>query len=326
MKPIVAYLENSGVVVDEYLSQAGLPPGSFDNEFSPVPTRIFFDFINAACRDHGIEDWGLLVGQATSLRMMREFGEIMLSAPSIHDYLKRGCRIISSTSSGDYYWLVDQTEELRFCQAVVGLEEHDKVQNYLYIMLITINTIRQALDEPWCPTEITIPGMTTKTAVKLSAILSGTRIIRDGPHASFLIPYAVLNQPMRASPDPAHNDSSESSTPPVPADFLSGISKLTEMLIITDRPDIATAAEIIGLNKRTLQRRLAECGTSYSAVVAEARVALAIRWMREGKGSVTEISGNLGYSDPANFSRAFRRITGVSPRAYRKRYKVGASP
>jgi AraC-like DNA-binding protein len=258
--------------------------------------------------------------------MLGEFGQILLSAASIHDYLKRGCRTISSTSSGDYYWLVDETEELRFCQSVAGLAVEDKVQNYLYILLITINAIRQALDEPWCPTQITIPGMTAKTAVKLSAILPGTRIFRNGPHASFLIPYSVLNLPMRASPDQAHKDASESSAPPVPADFLSGISKLTEMLIITGRHDIATAAEIIGLNKRALQRRLAECGTSYSAVVAEARVAIAIRWMREGKGSVTEIASNLGYSDPANFSRAFRRITGVSPRAYRNRYKVAASP
>jgi AraC-like DNA-binding protein len=168
--------------------------------------------------------------------------------------------------------------------------------------------------------------MTTETAVKLSATLPGTRIFRDGPHASFLIPYSVLNHPMRASPDQAHKDSSESSAPPVPADFLSGISKLIEMLIITGHPDIGTAAKIIGLNKRTLQRRLAECDTSYSAVVAEARVALAIRWIREGKGSLTEIAGSLGYSDPANFSRAFRRITGFSPRAYRNRYKVAASP
>jgi AraC-like DNA-binding protein len=255
--------------------------------------------------------------------MVGEFGEILLSAASIHDYLKRACRLIGSTSSGDYYWLMDEAEEkIRLCLSVARLEEQDKVQNYLYIMLTSINTIRQALDEPWCPTEITIPGMTTKTAAKLSAILPETRIFRDGPHASFLIPYSVLNQPMRNSPSQAHKDASESSEPPVPADFLSGIRKLSEMLIITGHPDIATAAEIIGLNKRTLQRRLAECGTSYSAVVAEARVTIAIRWIREGQNLLTQIAGNLGYSDPASFSRAFRRITGVSPRAYQNQCKV----
>jgi AraC-like DNA-binding protein len=168
--------------------------------------------------------------------------------------------------------------------------------------------------------------MTTKTAAKLSVILPGTRIFRDGPHASFLIPHSVLNQPMRASPDPAHKDSFESSASPVPVDFLSGISKLTEMLIIMGHHDIATAAEMIGLNKRTLQRRLAECGTSHSAVVTEARVAIAIRWICEGETSLTEISGRLGYSNPANFSRAFRRVTGVAPRAYQNQYKVAASP
>ena len=320
INPLIAYLESRGVVTAEYLLQAGLVPGWLENESNPVPKSIVIDSINAACRENGIEDWGLLVGQETSLQMLGEFGQILLNAASIHDYLKRGCRLIRSTSSGDYYWLVDETEALRFCQSVTGLEEQDTVQNYLYISLITINTIRQALDEPWCPTQITIPGMTAKTAAKLSALLPGTRFLRDGPHASFLVPHSVLHQPMPASPDQVHKDASESSAPPVPADFLSGICKLTEILIITGHPDIATAAEIIGLNKRAFQRRLAECGTNYSAVVAEARAAIAIRWIREGKQSLSEIAGSLGYSNPANFSRAFSRITGVSPSAYKTRY------
>jgi AraC family transcriptional regulator len=61
-------------------------------------------------------------------------------------------------------------------------------------------------------------------------------------------------------------------------------------------------------------------------VVAEARVAIAIRWISEGETSLTEISGRLGYSNPENFSRAFRRVTGVAPRAYQNQYKVAASP
>lgn len=322
INPLIAYLKSSGFITDESLLQAGLVPSWFEDESNPLPKTIVVDFINATCREHGIEDWGLLVGQATSVQMMGEFGQILLSAASIHDYLKRGCRLIRSTSSGDHYWLVDETEELRFCQSIAGLEEPDTVQNHLYLSLITINTIRQVLDEPWCPTQITIPGMTAKTAAKLSAILPGTKISRDGPHASFLIPYSLLNQPMRTSPNQLSKYPLALSAPPVPADFLSGISKLIEILIITGHPDIATAAEIIGLNKRALQRRLAEFGTSYSAVVAEARVAIAIRYMREGKQSLSEIAGSLGYSNPANFSRAFRRITGVSPRTHQTQYKL----
>ena len=40
----------------------------------------------------------------------------------------------------------------------------------------------------------------------------------------------------------------------------------------------------------------------------------------ESTGTVTEIAYSVGYSDPSNFARAFRRLTGVSSREYRRQH------
>jgi AraC-like DNA-binding protein len=58
-------------------------------------------------------------------------------------------------------------------------------------------------------------------------------------------------------------------------------------------------------------------GTSYTKLVAETRIRLATKWIRKGKRSLPDIAQALGYNDPSNFSRAFRRVAGLSPRAFR---------
>jgi AraC-like DNA-binding protein len=78
------------------------------------------------------------------------------------------------------------------------------------------------------------------------------------------------------------------------------------------------AAEISELTPRTLNRRLAEQGTSYAALLDQARLAKAARMLPETDEKLLDISLMPGYANAANFSRAFRRWTGLSPREYRR--------
>jgi AraC-like DNA-binding protein len=93
--------------------------------------------------------------------------------------------------------------------------------------------------------------------------------------------------------------------------------QLIETQIIAGNPDIHTAASATGLSPRILQRRLADSGTTYSALLANTRIDMAKRWIHDENHSLADIASALGYTNQANFSRAFRRITGLSPRAYR---------
>jgi AraC-like DNA-binding protein len=74
----------------------------------------------------------------------------------------------------------------------------------------------------------------------------------------------------------------------------------------------------VGMSERTLKRRLAEHGTTFSRLVDEHRRDTAMLLLQAGELSVDAIAERAGYSDAANFTRAFRRWTGVSPRAYRR--------
>jgi AraC-like DNA-binding protein len=77
-------------------------------------------------------------------------------------------------------------------------------------------------------------------------------------------------------------------------------------------------ASKLGLSSRTLKRRLAGQGVTYSDLLDEQRREKALLLLRSPTLSLDEVAEQLGYSDASNFRRAFRRWTGVSPAAYRR--------
>lgn len=84
-------------------------------------------------------------------------------------------------------------------------------------------------------------------------------------------------------------------------------------------PTVDYTAHRLGIPVRTLQRRLKESGLSYSELVEQTRRELACRLLEKPGVQVADVAKALGYTDPSSFSRAFRRWTNMSPRAYRRR-------
>lgn len=81
-------------------------------------------------------------------------------------------------------------------------------------------------------------------------------------------------------------------------------------------PTLPDVAAELDMHPRTLRRRLAEEGTSFRALLNEARSALAVDLLCNVGLTVDEVSKRLGYTDPSTFSHAFKRWHGTAPSAY----------
>jgi len=78
-------------------------------------------------------------------------------------------------------------------------------------------------------------------------------------------------------------------------------------------------ARQLHMSASTLRRRLEAEGTTHSTLLDQARHQLAVQQVKEARISIGELSLLLGFSNPAAFSRAFRRWTGMSPIEFRTR-------
>ena len=74
-----------------------------------------------------------------------------------------------------------------------------------------------------------------------------------------------------------------------------------------------------------LQRQLQAEGVSYRQLLDDTRRSLAEEYLRERKHSHAQIAYLVGFSDQSNFSRAFKRWTGTSPRQFQERHRRDAS-
>lgn len=97
-------------------------------------------------------------------------------------------------------------------------------------------------------------------------------------------------------------------------------SKLIEMMPTGQVADDVVASEL-NLSLRTMQRKLGEEKTSFSSLYKKIRQDMASEYIKDSQMSMTEIAFLLGFSEQANFSRAYRRWYGTSPSAAREEFE-----
>lgn len=95
------------------------------------------------------------------------------------------------------------------------------------------------------------------------------------------------------------------------------VESLLMTILHTGEAGMAPVAARLGMSRQTLFRKLRAEGTSFERLLDELRHKLALHYLAGRKASVNETAYLVGFSDPAAFSRAFKRWTGTSPREAR---------
>ena len=107
--------------------------------------------------------------------------------------------------------------------------------------------------------------------------------------------------------------------PPRASAFRAEVERRLERMLASGEVGIERVARDLGYGRQTLYRRLKAEGITYEQLLDGLRRRLAMGFMREGL-SVKDAAYRLGFSDPAAFSRAFKRWTGTSPSDMRTRH------
>ena len=151
--------------------------------------------------------------------------------------------------------------------------------------------------------------------------LFGGPVAFDQPCHWMSMPVAYLDRPM-ALANPATVQMCEQQCEALLAsmDVQDGLLTRVRRLLLArpgDFPDLASAAQALHTSGRSLRRHLSGMGTSYQQVLDEVRKSLALQYLTTTHLPLYEIAYLLGFSDPSNFRRAFKKWTGKLPSDYR---------
>jgi AraC-like DNA-binding protein len=100
------------------------------------------------------------------------------------------------------------------------------------------------------------------------------------------------------------------------------VERLLLPILHTGDVGALTIARSLGISRQTLFRQLTAEETSFKQVLDDLRHRLALHYLSASRASVNETAYLVGFSDPAAFSRAFKRWTGLSPRTARARSRL----
>lgn len=87
---------------------------------------------------------------------------------------------------------------------------------------------------------------------------------------------------------------------------------------IASPPKLDETAKRVGMSPRGLRRKLAQSGTSYQKLLDSIRSKIATRLLRDTGEPVSSIAYELGFENPSDFGRAFKKWTGQSPSSIRQ--------
>lgn len=315
VKNILRVLENSELPVGRSLYAADLHHAVLKPD-DWIPMFQVAAFTESAVQCHGYWDLGLRA--ATLPRVQHSgFSEKTLLQKSLYLSLQSICKGIHTEDTSAQFRVVQSQRACWIdCGSVKGEPETVR-QVELYRLGSMIDTVRYTAGAGWLPRSVYLQSV-DDGRLKDVELLKNVNVRFGASGLSIAVPYQLLpllpdsSRILRA---PRSQD--WSLTDPAPDDYEAATRTVIRNQIEWRDVRIKIVAEHLGSSTRSLQRALAAQGTSFTALLEQVRGERAREMLSATGMSQHEIARALGYRYQTDFSRAFKRAYGVTPRQFR---------
>lgn len=318
--PFVKFLDQIGSPTERLLKQAKVPIFALEDPEALLPLRQTCVFVEQAARLEGIENFGILVGQRTQIADLGIFGRLLCQSLTLYELLTTLEKMVNTFDSGEQVWIAQQGDRVWLHHRFKSLPTPENQQVRLYNMMLYLKAFQLVLGQEWQPIAMQLQVKLPRSLTDMK-LFADSQLYFDPSSSAIIFPQLLFSLPLKQLA-PLHTAAYQSdcetlqSSAPSP-DFLESLCQLLRSLLQDGYPDIELVAEMAGLSPRSLQRRLAENDLSYSHLIEKVRFEMAVDLLQDADIKLIEISAELGYTDAANFTRAFKRWTGISPREFR---------
>lgn len=318
----VGYLPSLGIDRDEALRGTDVEPEALKLPQSTIAPRALRVLIRNLLELSDRPDLGLLLGLRARISDFGLFGYALMSSPTLGDAARMGMRFWGMTGAEvrleefetetTLYWRPHEAFPLgdlwpfaceRWVAAVLGFSVYNTGVDQLPYQI--------ELDYPPPP-----------HAGRYRELLR--RPVRFGCASTLLaLPKSALSTPSRFSSPEANEVCARQCEAMASArgEENAVVMQLREVLVRSAGrfPSLDEAASRLGMSGRSLRRRLREHGETFQSVLDSTRADLALNYLQSTELTVQEVAGLVGFSEPGNFARAFRKWTGRSASEVRRR-------
>lgn len=302
------YLASRGVSPLEFFRRVGVSPNIFQTPDIWLPRTQCFDIANAMAAIAQDPFAGAHVGRLMELRSLGEWGDLVLGAENVAQACAMAATHAAMLHQGGEVRIVTEGRKTKMIHSFTGRLDADPRQ-FIFGSLAVLRKVPLMAGEP-SAIRVHLQTSRARGDDALEECL-GPNIETGAEHNMVEFDRDLLEAPLQALKDDSRKITQA----------LQSAIDIAGLLIarISEQEDfnLTSVAREIGMSARTLQRRLKGSGVDFEDLKDDTRRSEALRLLQLGRYSATEIAYMVGYSDPAHFTRAFKRWTSQTPSHFR---------
>jgi AraC-like DNA-binding protein len=321
LRHLGAVLAGFGVPLRPVLDELGLPADLLDDPENTVEVPVAAQLLALAAEQAQCPHLGLLLGQRLSLETFGLIGALAQQQATVGTALRGLARTQHLHGRVGVPAFVVKDGIATYSLTLEGYLGVGAVHVHDLSAAMGVNMMRDLCGSEWAPTEIMLPHAAPadrrpydrafRAPIRFDAEWTGIAF------SSHWLDHRI------AGADPSTRGRLQEHVDAVAArhgnDLIMRTSRALYVLVVQGEGSMGHVADLVGMHRRTLNRRLAEHGTSISLLLEETKSHIARQLLSDTTMSMIQVSSTLGYSDASSFTRAFARWTKMTPTQWRDR-------
>ncbi len=316
-----ARVREAGIAVAPLLAKASLSEAQVLDRTVRIKVRQQIEFLNLVALALGDPFLGFHLAQMGELRELGLLYYVAASSRTLGDGWRRGARYTSVVNEGlSLRYSEGQVVTMAF--DYVGVPRHIDRHQIEFSMTVLVRLCRQMTGREVAPIRVAFTHRRNEDASELSAYYGcGVEFASAADQATF--DASFRDYPI-VSADPylnelltANGEDVLARRPASPGSLRSKVENAIVPLLPHGKARAAEIAQTLGLSQRSLVRRLAAEGATFSDLLETLRGDLARQYLADDGLTISQIAWLLGYQEVSAFTHAFKRWTGMTPREAR---------
>ncbi len=329
VRHLAEVLRQLRVPTEPWLARQGVRTGDLDDPAYVVSFETFEALVRDALTRSGEPSLGLIVGERLLANTHGMVGYAAMQSGTVRqaiEVFQRFARLRLALLRVDLH----TQDEVLWVRLHATRSLGDLDRPILEAVVLSVKNLLDAITrDPRCAVEIAFPFPTPADAAMAREVLA-VPVRWSAAWCGLAVRRADLDQPLRQGDASAFAEAAQACQRALEqletADDWSG--RVRRLLLERQHrfPSLATVARRLHTTPRTLHRRLNEEGATFQSLLDATRTTLACELLRTPNLTVDDVAFQLGYTEVANFRRAFRRWTGRAPAVWREAQRGAARP
>jgi len=300
----------------ETLAAVGLPVHAIADAENRIPFRAVCALLHEATLRTGLPHFPLLVAARWNLADLGIVGELVKSAATLGEALEVLSVYQQINSSGGAAIL-----EVSAGTAGLGYAIYEPDAPHTHVMheavlALGVTLVRELVGPLWQPTEVLLTRRPPandapyRRHFRAPIRFDSDRSVLLFPRRDLEIAIRTADRVRFAALEALANAASRGSLP-------SQLRRALRLMLLQRIVSGDAAADMLAMHRRTLNRRLRACATTFQRELDRVRFDVACQLLATTHMPATEVAFALCYEDASSFIRAFRRWTGSTPARWR---------